>query len=54
LGGRPRKLAKAKRLELARTLYAGREAEIATICATLGISRAMLYRALRQPDPGAG
>jgi DNA invertase Pin-like site-specific DNA recombinase len=48
LGGRPRKLADAKRLELARTLYDGGETDIATICATLGISRATLYRALQE------
>src|SRR5436190_3310914 len=47
LGGRPRKLADAKQLELARTLYAGGHTDIATICATLGISRATLYRNLR-------
>jgi len=47
LGGRPRKLADAKQLELARTLYAGGKTDIATICQTLGISRATLYRALK-------
>lgn len=48
LGGRPKKLAEAKQLELARTLYAGGQTDIATICATLGISRATLYRALKE------
>src|SRR5215213_1618165 len=48
LGGRPRKLADAKQLELARTLYADGEADIETICATLGISRTTLYRALKR------
>lgn len=47
LGGRPKKLADAKQLELARTLYAGGQTDIETICSTLGISRATLYRALR-------
>ena|GEM_PF-2936934 len=47
LGGRPKKLADAKQLELARTLYAGGQTDIATICQTLGISRAILYRALK-------
>jgi DNA invertase Pin-like site-specific DNA recombinase len=51
LGGRPRKLAEPKTLALARQLYdAGTEA--ATICQTLGISRATLYRSIpgrRQP-----
>jgi DNA invertase Pin-like site-specific DNA recombinase len=48
LGGRPKKLADAKQLELARTLYAGGQTDIATICATLGISRATLYRYLKE------
>ena len=48
LGGRPRKLADPRQLELARTLYAGGETDIDTICATLGISRATLYRYLKE------
>ncbi len=52
-GGRPKKLADPKRLALARALYAGGQADIATICQTLGISRATLYRALKG-RPGAG
>jgi DNA invertase Pin-like site-specific DNA recombinase len=47
LGGRPKKLADAKQLELARTLYEGGKTDVATICSTLGISRATLYRALK-------
>ncbi len=47
LGGRPKKLADAKQLELARTLYDGGQTDISTICATLGISRATLYRYLK-------
>src|SRR5215207_8481096 len=47
LGGRPRKLADAQQLELARTLYDGGQTDIDTICATLGISRATLYRVLK-------
>ena len=47
LGGRPRKLADAKQLELARTLNDGGQTDIATICQTLGISRATLYRYLK-------
>jgi DNA invertase Pin-like site-specific DNA recombinase len=50
LGGRPKKLTDAKQLDLARTLYAGGQTDITTICQTLGISRATLYRALK---PGA-
>ena len=48
LGGRPKKLADPKHFELARALYAGGEVDIATICRTLGISRATLYRALKE------
>jgi DNA invertase Pin-like site-specific DNA recombinase len=51
-GGRPRALADPKRLALARTLYDGGQADVATTCATLGISRATLYRALKdRPGP---
>jgi DNA invertase Pin-like site-specific DNA recombinase len=50
-GGRPKKLADPKQLELARALYAGGQTDIATICRTLGISRATLYRALKLGDP---
>ena len=45
LGGRPTKL-DAKTLALARQLHASKQTDIATICRTLGISRATLYRAL--------
>src|SRR6478735_7348030 len=47
LGGRPTKL-DAKPIALARTLHAG-ETDVATICRTLRISRATLYRALQTP-----
>src|SRR5215204_2922694 len=50
-GGRPRKLADPKQLALAKRLYADGETDVATICRTLGISRATLYRALKtRPD----
>src|SRR5215218_4150839 len=54
-GGRPRKLADARQRELARTLYASGETDIDTICQTLGISRATLYRYLKEHvvDPSA-
>ncbi len=48
LGGRLRKLTDARQLELAPTLYQGGQTDIATICRTLGISRATLYRALQE------
>jgi DNA invertase Pin-like site-specific DNA recombinase len=47
LGGRPKKLADAKQIELARALYDAEQTDIATICRTLGISRATLYRYLK-------
>jgi DNA invertase Pin-like site-specific DNA recombinase len=54
LGGRPRKLADPKQLELARALYDGGQADIDTICQTLGISRATLYRYLKTHRGDAG
>lgn len=47
VGGRPKKLADTKQLELARTLYQSGQTDIKTICQTLGISRATLYRVLK-------
>nr|MDP9472356.1 helix-turn-helix domain-containing protein [Chloroflexota bacterium] len=47
-------------LALARALYDGGQTDVATICQTLGISRATLYRHLRRDtthdpaDPSAG
>ncbi|CAA9547370.1 MAG: Phage DNA invertase [uncultured Thermomicrobiales bacterium] len=53
-GGRPRALADPKRLALARALHEGGETDVATICKTLGISRATLYRHLKaRPTPDA-
>lgn len=46
-GGRPKKLTEGKQRELARTLYHGGQTDIATICWTLGISRATLNRAIK-------
>src|SRR5215212_3567612 len=50
-GGRPTKLADAKTRALAQALYDGEQTDIETICRTLGISRATLYRYLEQ-SPG--
>ncbi len=47
-GGRPKTLADPKRLALARALYDGGQADVATICKTLGVSRATLYRYLKE------
>ena len=46
LGGRPKKLADPKKFALAQQLYES-GTEIDTICTTLGISRATLYRSIR-------
>ncbi len=46
-GGRPKKLTNPKQLALAQALYDGDQSDVATICQTLGISRATLYRSLR-------
>ncbi|MDQ3655102.1 MAG: helix-turn-helix domain-containing protein, partial [Chloroflexota bacterium] len=43
-GGRPKALADPKKRALAQALYDGGQTDVATICATLGISRATLYR----------
>ena len=47
LGGRPKKLADAKQIAAAHALYDGGQTDIVTICETLGISRATLYRVLK-------
>src|SRR3712207_1720957 len=48
-GGRPKVLADAKKAALAQALYDGGQADVATICTTLGISRATFYRYVRPP-----
>ena len=48
-GGRPKVLADAKQVALAQALYDGKQADVATICRTLGISRATFYRYVRPP-----
>jgi DNA invertase Pin-like site-specific DNA recombinase len=48
LGGRPKKLADPKKLDLAQRMYDEGGTDIATICQTLGISRATLYRSLNR------
>ena len=53
LGGRPKKLADPKKLALAQQLYENKQTDIATICQTLGISRATLYRALTESSGSA-
>src|SRR5215207_1852250 len=46
-GGRPKKLADPRQMALAKRLYEDGQTDVATICRTLGISRATLYRALK-------
>lgn len=55
-GGRPKKLNDPKQLALAQRLYADEETDVATICQTLGISRATLYRTITRIDrePSSG
>jgi DNA invertase Pin-like site-specific DNA recombinase len=49
VGGRPKKLADPKTVALAQKLYADGQTDVATICRTLGISRATLYRYVTPP-----
>jgi len=49
VGGRPKALADPKKVELAQALYADGRHDVATICQTLGISRATLYRYVTPP-----
>ncbi len=46
-GGRPRKPVDPMQLELGPTRYANGQTNVATICRTISISRATLYRALK-------
>ena len=46
-GGRPKKLATVQQVAAARALYEDGQTDFDTICATLGISRATLYRSLK-------
>ena len=49
-GGRPKALADAKQVAMAQALYDGGQADVATICRTLGISRATFYRYVCPPS----
>jgi DNA invertase Pin-like site-specific DNA recombinase len=49
VGGRPKALTDPKKVALAQTLYDGKQADVDTICRTLGISRATLYRYVTPP-----
>jgi DNA invertase Pin-like site-specific DNA recombinase len=49
IGGRPKALTDPKQVSLAQALYDGGKTDIDTICRTLGISRATLYRYIDHP-----
>jgi DNA invertase Pin-like site-specific DNA recombinase len=49
IGGRPKALTDPKQIALAQALYDGGQTDVATICRTLGVSRATLYRYLDYP-----
>jgi DNA invertase Pin-like site-specific DNA recombinase len=50
VGGRPRKLKTNGKVALARSLFADKSHSIEEICTTLGISRATLYRYVKEAE----
>lgn len=53
VGGRPRKLKTNGKVALARQMFADQSHSILEICAALGISRATLYRYVKETEPPA-
>src|SRR5215467_12727857 len=51
VGGRPKKLKTSGKVALARSLFANKSHSIEEICTTLGISRATLYRYVKEAEP---
>jgi len=51
VGGRPRKLKTSGKVALARRMFADQSHSIPEICAALGISRATLYRYVKEAEP---
>ena len=51
IGGRPRKLKTYGKVALARRMFADQSHSIPEICAALGISRATLYRYVKETEP---
>jgi DNA invertase Pin-like site-specific DNA recombinase len=51
VGGRPRKLKTNSKVALARRMFADQSHSISEICAALGISRATLYRYVKEETP---
>jgi len=50
VGGRPRKLKTTGKVALARRMFADKSNSIQDICSTLGISRATLYRYVKEAE----
>jgi DNA invertase Pin-like site-specific DNA recombinase len=50
-GGRPRKLKTNGKVALAQNMFADKRNAIQDICTTLGISRATLYRYVKETEP---
>jgi DNA invertase Pin-like site-specific DNA recombinase len=50
IGGRPRKLKTSGKVALARQMFANQSHSIPEICTTLGISRATLYRYVKETE----
>jgi len=51
VGGRPRKLKTNGKVALARQMFADQSHSLPEICAALGISRATLYRYVKEAKP---
>jgi DNA invertase Pin-like site-specific DNA recombinase len=51
VGGRPHKLKTSGKVALARRMFADKSNSIQDICSTLGISRATLYRYIKETQP---
>jgi DNA invertase Pin-like site-specific DNA recombinase len=51
VGGRPRKLQSNAKVALAHQLFASKEHSISELCSALGISRATLYRYVKEVTP---
>lgn len=51
VGGRPRTLKSSAKVALARHMFASKSHSIPEMCSTLGISRATLYRYIKEANP---
>lgn len=50
VGGRPRKLKTSRKVALARQMFADQSHSLPDICTALGISRATLYRYVKEAE----